>query len=221
MSTELFDQPDQCNPIMPYDPVVNRLSFFSVSLFDHEFKILDTDPPLPSQGSPSSFQGMKILKLGLPISDLFPETLPEAPTVVIERNGQKFRVSSNGMMLPAKTNNRRFSDGIQVELRGNRKGITGPDTYKNLIKNFTSKENDLISAGLPVTRISNNKILRFSANQSMRQYMIPSLGSSQNSTIVKIHPPEDPSTLSDEDYFEACTLLFDDSPSSKFDLDGL
>lgn len=157
MSKELFNQPDQCHPIMPYEPVKNRLSFFRISLFDYEFDDLDVDLPGPPKSSPYAALKPRFYRLSFPIGDLFPEILPEVPTALVEQNGQKIRVGSNGTFLPAATVNRRYESAMAIRVEASDDSLIAPEAYGDVVKGFRPDELIALDAGQAVTRISEKK----------------------------------------------------------------
>jgi hypothetical protein len=176
MPRELFNQPNQCHPILPYDPVTNRLSFFRITLFDTELPLDVRFPYQPGPGRPPRLLGpegalvdLYGLKLGLPVSDLFSELLAEAPAVLHKAGTHNFRIGSNHMFLPAVAPNRRYSGAKIVRLQSDGKRLSGPDEFKYLIRSFGKSELAAIKAGNSVTRLRDRELLRFTLENKGRR----------------------------------------------------
>ena len=106
MSYQLFDPTQPCTSLLPLNPVENRLTFYKVSVFEVSLEdIADiADLPVAYAWPGAAQKGSKArMRLGLPISTLFPELREKYQEVrLADASGKKIPVvvSLEGSFLP-------------------------------------------------------------------------------------------------------------------------
>jgi hypothetical protein len=214
MATLSFEKEDGSGcSLPPFNAVSNRLFFFRVNVFEMDMP-LHAEPADNKKGT-APF----VARLGLPITDLFPNLLPEfGPTLQTIDKSKKgeFKVRlRQGVFLPAATLNKRYSAAHLItpspaDIREKRLRIAGKDIP------VRDDEWNALIAGHPVSILVGHSLIR----------VLPP------STIIAEGPPpgtrflafrssagapfDDPRELSDSEFEAFCFALFDNRDDPNF-----
>src|SRR5262245_19842666 len=141
MPTLIFDGNNAC-ALPPFNAISNKLFYFRVNVFEIVL-------PLGSRRDPTGALRPGKGRLGLPITDLFPDLMSEFGAAV-HKGKQKTVRLDRGVFLPATRPNRYFDSGQVV-------GAALADLQRGSvhvgIKSFVLSPNDIanLRAGRPVT----------------------------------------------------------------------
>jgi hypothetical protein len=218
MPKELFDQPNQCHPILPYEPVTNRLYFFRVTVFDMKLpevnfkdsvpKDVVWPPPVDKWRDPDWF------RLGIPVSDLFPEILPEAPAGTYTGKEDMLRVGSNRMVLPADSVNDKYTNASNETVTIDKDGVKVPDHVKHIFDDLDPHDLDLLKSGRVITRVKGKELVRLALAPARAPRA--STSAHPQSRAQRWNIPLNPNLVSDSDFLEVMKLLYEDVASDTY-----
>jgi hypothetical protein len=217
MATLTFDGSDSVCALPPFNPVSNRLFFFRVNAFE-------VDLPLSAQstrGDPGTTLvdvPRDLARLGVPITDLFPNLMPEYSPSLHELNRVRARVD-RGVFLPASTANRHFDAGQLASASATDLAQGSINIGSTRITLSPSAVAEL-NAGRPVTVMRDRLVIR----------VLPPVPTVTQTDIAPTQQPSRfvgfavhlsgvtslmtrPDQLSEAQYNELCDLLFENIPS--------
>jgi hypothetical protein len=103
MPYEIFDPASQCNPLLPLNTIVNKLTFFRINVFEVTLSELThhKDGKIDGIIPGNNFLPRKY-RLGIPLTDLFPEIRKRLKTKFIKDTLPKpIKIGIEGTYLPA------------------------------------------------------------------------------------------------------------------------
>ncbi len=215
-----FDENSKGCSLPPFNAVSNSLFFFRVNVFE-QFLPPGVATPDDQAGIISPAQPPTgVARLGVPITDIFPNLLPEfAPSLpTIGRAANKVRLRQ-GIFLPAASLNKTYMDAKLVTATAGAlqaKRLAIGDRHVNLSDDKLSE----LAAGNPVTLTADGSLVRvlpppqqFAAEPAPAPFGF--LSRAATTPIVPGAPFSSLSTLSDAQFEALCFALFDELGASR------